>query len=42
MAVEYDDDPINNSPGDWRACSECRGKGGHLLCPECSPGAFED
>lgn len=28
----YEDDPINNSPGDDETCRECGGNGGDHLC----------
>lgn len=28
----YDDDPINNDPGDDETCSVCNGKGGWWVC----------
>jgi len=30
---EYENDPINNDPGDMSVCPECRGAGGYLECP---------
>lgn len=32
----YEDDPINNDPGDTEPCRECRGEGGHVVCGECN------
>ena len=29
----YDDDPLWYDPGDLILCSECRGRGGYLACP---------
>lgn len=31
----YEDDPINADPGDFSACSECRGTGIEHWCPKC-------
>ena len=33
---DYDDDPINNDPGDMSVCAECRGNGGWTVCGECN------
>jgi len=33
---EYEDDPINNAPGDMSLCSECHGEGGWIVCGECN------
>ncbi len=33
---EYEDDPINNDPGDVSLCIECRGAGGFVVCAECN------
>lgn len=30
---EYDEDPVNNDPGDERPCDECDGAGGYHVCP---------
>jgi hypothetical protein len=38
----YEDDPINNDPGDEELCSECHGEGGFTVCGKCNldnPGA---
>ncbi|HEU5023129.1 MAG TPA: hypothetical protein VFT60_14615 [Bryobacteraceae bacterium] len=32
----YDDDPINEDPGTFERCGECRGKGGFTVCAECN------
>lgn len=32
---EYEEDPINCSPGDYRKCGECGGEGGWFFCPCC-------
>jgi DnaJ-class molecular chaperone len=33
----YEDDPINYAPGEeWEECDECRGAGGHKVCPICN------
>lgn len=31
----YEEDPINNSPGDYETCSTCGGHGGWLFCRNC-------
>ena len=28
----YEDDPINNSPGELEVCPQCSGRGGFTLC----------
>lgn len=33
---EYEDDPINNDPGDMSVCEECRGNGGFVVCAACN------
>jgi hypothetical protein len=33
---EYEDDPINETPGTYSRCPECRGKGGWRVCGECN------
>lgn len=33
---EYEDDPINCSPGEMSFCEECRGKGGWTVCGQCN------
>jgi hypothetical protein len=32
----YEDDPINNDPGDLESCSACGGKGGWMVCGQCN------
>lgn len=32
----YEDDPINNDPGDLETCEECGGNGGFTVCGECN------
>lgn len=36
---EYEEDPINFSPGSYRKCETCEGKSGWWYCPNkaCSP-----
>jgi hypothetical protein len=31
----FEDDPINNSPGDFEICRECHGTGSEWWCPKC-------
>lgn len=32
-----EDDPINYSPGEeWDTCTECRGRGGWVVCGQCN------
>ena len=31
----YDEDPINEIPGDWQRCWVCGGAGGFLYCETC-------
>jgi hypothetical protein len=38
---EYDEDPINCSPGEYVACSECRGAGIVRWCPKCGADLIE-
>ena len=33
---EYEDDPINNDPGDFSTCVECAGAGGWRVCGQCN------
>lgn len=33
---EYEDDPINEEPGTLSRCSECKGKGGWMVCGQCN------
>lgn len=34
---DYEDDPINFAPGEsYETCSECRGKGGWVVCGVCN------
>ena len=32
----YEDDPINEDPGTFEACSECHGRGGFRVCMQCN------
>lgn len=32
----YEDDPINNDPGDLETCDECHGKGGFVVRGVCN------
>lgn len=32
----YEDDPINNDPGDLEMCDACNGEGGWTVCGECA------
>jgi hypothetical protein len=33
---EYEDDPINCSPGEFSVCSACNGNGGFTVCGPCN------
>ncbi len=33
---EYEDDPINEDPGTFSLCPECRGEGGWRVCGQCN------
>lgn len=35
----YDEDPVNNSPGDMATCQECGGRGGWWFCRSCERAA---
>lgn len=36
MFDEYEDDPINEAPGTFSRCSECKGEGGWKVCGACN------